>query len=120
MNLAVSELSRINIAVRLTKQIEKIIKQNEFVNKWYELGNVKIFLNTSSLLVLVEVIRIVEVSRISDDSNMDKQTKDKITKFLKKNKCIYSELHDAYVYGGLRETTKMHNQCMSVKRLLNK
>lgn len=92
MNLAVSELSTINIAVRLTKQIKKIIKQNEFVNKWYELGNVKIFLNTSSLLVFVEV------SRISDDSNMEKQTKDKITKFLKKNKCIYSELHDAYVY----------------------
>ena len=92
MNLAVSELSTINIAVRLTKQIEKIIKQNEFVNKWYELGNVKIFLNTSSLLVMVEVWRI------DGDSIMDKQTKDKITNFLKKNKCFYSELHEAYVY----------------------
>jgi len=73
------------------RKFEKIIKSNELVNKWYELGNVKI-----SCIMGCPCIHIFRLINYSIPS-MDKSTKDSIIKFLKTKKLIFWSMRECYI-----------------------
>jgi len=97
------KIQEIEVVLKMIKKIEKIIKSNEFTKKWYDLGHIRVLgYNTlDALLPIVEVYRLIpEVYGDLKSLNMDKATKDRITKFLKNNGCIYYESTGCYIYGG--------------------
>ena len=96
-------IQELELVLKMLKKIDKIIKTNEFTNKWYESGHIKVvgLNNFNGLLPIVQVYRLIP-EKIGDLSsiNMEKATKDRITKFLKDNNCIYYESFEGYIYGG--------------------
>lgn len=82
----------LNISLKYFKKLEKIIKSNDFVNKYYQSGHVKLFVRES--IPIVEVWRFID----ADAEYMEKSVKDRITSFLKKNGLLYLEKWDAYIY----------------------
>jgi hypothetical protein len=96
-------IEELDVVIKMLKKIEKIIKSNEFINKWYLSGHIRVNgkSNGIALLPIVEVFRLIP-EQFGDlkSVNMDKVTKDKITIFLKKNDCIYYESFEGYIYGG--------------------
>jgi len=96
-------IEELEVVNKMVKKIDKIIKSNEFTKKWYDLGHIKVFglCNGTGLLPIVEVWRLnPDDDGDPESAYMDKQTKDRITSFLKKNDCIYFERHECYIYGG--------------------
>jgi hypothetical protein len=82
----------VSISLKYLKKLDKILKSNDFVNKYYQSGHVKLY--ARECIPIVEVWRLVD----TDSENMEKATKDRITNFLKKNGLFYSESWGAYVY----------------------
>lgn len=82
----------LKISLKYFKKLEKIIKSNDFVNKYYQSGHIKLFVRES--IPVVEVLRFID----EDAEYMEKSVKDRITSFLKKNGLLYLEKWDAYIY----------------------
>ena len=85
--------------VKNTKKVEKIIKNNSTLNKWYQSGHIRIYINLDYTIPVVEVWRAFwEGYDQENDINMDKRTKDSITSILRKNNFVYLERIESYIY----------------------
>ena len=91
-------IKELNSLIKLMKRVEKIIQKSEYLNKWYEAGHIRL-LNIGEFPV-VEVWRMKPDSIITstEGTYMDKGTKDNITSYLKKNKFVYFEAKECYIY----------------------
>lgn len=91
------KINEIEMLFKHTNKAEKIIKSEKHINDWYELGNIKLFFESTIMLPIVEVWRINPDVPLDKQSSMEKKEKDKITNFLKKNGFLYYSKLDCYV-----------------------